>query len=134
MPELRQRNDVESQMLPTKDTSPQATGCRTELFLGNQTGSTPVQSLNDSKKRHSEILRHEMNTTANNNGDDNIPPPQKKQLHKVKSNLWGMILPRNSTCHYPPQLSKNQEKNALCSSGYVKRFNNRCCRRLKSLC
>ena len=49
MPELKLRNDVESQ------TSPQVSGSSTEPFLGNKPGSTPVQSLNDSKKPQSEI-------------------------------------------------------------------------------
>ena len=54
MPELRQRNDVESQTLPMKDISPQVSGSSTESLLGNQTDSTPVQSLNESKTRQSE--------------------------------------------------------------------------------
>ena len=44
-PEIKQRNDVELQ------TSAQVTEPNTEPFLQNQTGSTPVQILNDSKKR-----------------------------------------------------------------------------------
>ena len=47
-----------------------------EPFLGNQTVSTPVQSLNDSKERQSEIQRHEMNMTANDNGYDSVYPPR----------------------------------------------------------
>ena len=76
MPEFRQRNYVVSQTSPMKETSPQVSGSRTELFLGNQSGSTPVQSLNDSKKRLYEIQRHEMNMTANDNGYKNISPPK----------------------------------------------------------
>ena len=53
-----------------KDTSNQVSGSRTEPILGNQTGSTPVQSLNDSKKCQREIQRQEMNETANDNGND----------------------------------------------------------------
>ena len=59
-----------------KATSPQVSGSSTESFLENQTGSTPVHSLNDSKKIQSEIQRHEMNTTSNDNRDDNIFPPK----------------------------------------------------------
>ena len=42
------------------------------LTLRNQTGSTQVWSLNDSKRRQSEIQRHETNLTANDIEDDNI--------------------------------------------------------------
>ena len=59
-----------------KETSPQVSGSSTEPVLRNQTGSTPVQSLNDSKKPQSEIQRNEMNITANDNGDDKISPPK----------------------------------------------------------
>ena len=76
MPENKQRNDVESQTSPMKETSSQVSGSSMEPLLENQTGSTPVQSLNDSKKSQSEIQRHEMNITANDNGDDNIFPPK----------------------------------------------------------
>ena len=76
MPESKQRNDEKSQMLPMKETSSQVSGSSKELFLGNQTGSTLVQSLNDSKKPQSEIQRHELNKIANDKGDDNISPPK----------------------------------------------------------
>ena len=59
MPEIRQRNDVETQTLPMKETSSQASGYSTETFLGNRSAITPVQSLNDSKKHQSEFQRHE---------------------------------------------------------------------------
>ena len=72
MPKLRQRNDVELQNSPMIKTSTQVSGTSTVPFLGNQTGSRPIQSLNDSKKRQFEIHRLEMNVTANENGDDNI--------------------------------------------------------------
>ena len=58
-----------------KETSPQVSGSSKEPFVGNQTGSTPVQSVNDSEKSQSDIQRHEMNMTANDKGDDNISPP-----------------------------------------------------------
>ena len=59
-----------------KETSPQVSGSNTVPFLGNPTGSTPVQNLNDSKKCQLEIQRHETNMTANDNGDDKISPPK----------------------------------------------------------
>ena len=76
MPEFKRGNGVESQTSPIKETSIQVSGFSTEPFLENQTESTPVQSLNDSKKRQSEIQRNEMNITTNDNGDDNISPPK----------------------------------------------------------
>ena len=85
-----------------KETSPQVSGSRTKPFLGNKTGSTPVQSLNDSKKRQSENQRLEMNMTANNNVDDNISPPKittsqiEKQL--VRDDITNeLYMPLSST-------------------------------------
>ena len=60
-----------------KETSFQVSGCSTEPFPGNQTGSTPVQNLIDSKKRQFEIQRREMNITAN----DNISPSKLTNSH-----------------------------------------------------
>ena len=77
MPETKQRNDVESQTSPMKETSSQVSGSGTETLPENQTGNTPGQSLNDSKEPQFEIQRHEMNITANDNGNDNIPPYKK---------------------------------------------------------
>ena len=74
MPESKQSNDVESQTSPMKETSSQVSGSSTQPHLGNQTGSTPVQSLNDSKKPQSKIKRNEMNIIANDNDDDNFFP------------------------------------------------------------
>ena len=76
MPEFRQRHDVGPQTSPMKETLPQVTGSRKEPFLRNQFGSKPLQSLNDSKNRQSEIQRHKMNMNAKNNGHDNIFPPK----------------------------------------------------------
>ena len=73
MHESKHRIDVESQTSPMKETSTQVSGSSTEPHL--ETGSTPVQSLNDSKKPQSEIERHEMSITANDNVDENISPP-----------------------------------------------------------
>ena len=76
MPEFKQKIVVESHTSPMKETSSQLSRSSTEPLLGNQTGSTPVPSLNDSKKLQSEIQRHEMNITANHNRDDKIFPPK----------------------------------------------------------
>ena len=76
MPESKQRNDVESQTLPMKETSCQVSVSSTEPLPGNQTRSTLVQSLNDSNKPQPEIQQHERNIIANNNGDDSISSPK----------------------------------------------------------
>ena len=75
MPESKQRSDLESQTLPTKDTSSQVSVSSTEPLLGNQTRSELVPSLNDSKKPNSEIQRNEIDIISCDNGDDNISPP-----------------------------------------------------------
>ena len=80
MPDFRQRNAVESETSPMKETSTQVSGSNTEPLLGNETRSMSAQSLNDSKRRQSEIQRHEMNMTAYDNGDDNISPPKKNNF------------------------------------------------------
>ena len=49
IPECKQKNDVEAQMLPIKETSAQVSGSDTESLLENQTRSIPVQCPNDSK-------------------------------------------------------------------------------------
>ena len=46
------------------------------MFLKNQTGSTPVQFPNDSKKKQHEIQRKETDITTHDSGDDNKPPPK----------------------------------------------------------
>ena len=74
MPKDRQRNDIESQTSPMKETSSLVSGSSTEPLLGKQTDTTPLQSLNDSKKPQSEIQRQDLNITANDNLDENISP------------------------------------------------------------
>ena len=76
MPEFRQKNDVETQTPPLKETSPQVSGSSTEPLLGNQNWSMPVQSLKNSKICQFEIQRHETNMTANDNGDGTISLPK----------------------------------------------------------
>ena len=85
-PEFKQRNDIEAQTLPTKETSSQVPGFDTEPFLENQTRRTTVQYPNDSNKQQHEIQRNETDMTTHDSGDDSISPP-KKQIHKLKSNL-----------------------------------------------
>ena len=102
MPESKQKNDIESQTLPMKETSSQVSGSSTEPLPGNQTERTPVQSLNDSKKPQSEIQRHELNITASDNGDDNISPPKIANSQIEKQLVWDdvtneLYMPLSST-------------------------------------
>ena len=71
-----QKNDVEAQTSPKKETSPQVPGSDTETPLENQARSLPVQCPNDSKKPQHEYQRNEMGLTTYGNGDDNMSPPQ----------------------------------------------------------
>ena len=75
-PEFAQKNDAESQTSPIKETSPQVSGSDTQSLLENQTRSTPVQCLNDSKKQQHENQRNENDMTTPDSGDDNISPPK----------------------------------------------------------
>ena len=125
MLEVRQRNDVESQTSPAKETSPQVSGCSTEPFIEIQIGSTPVQSLNDSNKSQSEIQRHEMNTTANDNGDHNISPPKI-----TKSQIEQQLVSDDTTNELYMPLSSTiilkRKRYVVCPVGFRKRFNNEC--------
>ena len=76
MPESKQKNDVQPQTSPLKETSSQVSGSSTEPLLGNQTGNTSVQCPNDSKKQQHEIQRNETDMTTYDNGDDNISHPE----------------------------------------------------------
>ena len=76
IPGIKQRNDVEAQTSPIKETSSQVTGSDTESLLENHTRSTPVQCPNDSKKQQNEIPRNDFGMTTYNNGDDNFSPPE----------------------------------------------------------
>ena len=77
MAEFRQTNDVESQTLPIKVNSPQVSGADTESLLENQTRTTPVQCLNNSKKQQHEFQRNETDMKTQESADDNISPPKK---------------------------------------------------------
>ena len=72
----KQKNDVEAQTSPIKETSSQLSGSDTESLLENQTRSIPVQCPNDSNKQQNEIQRSEIGLTTYGNGDDNISPPE----------------------------------------------------------
>ena len=72
----KQKNDVEAQTSPIKETSFQVSGFDTESLLENQTRSIPVQCPNDSNNQQNEIQRNEIGFTTYANGDDNISPPE----------------------------------------------------------
>ena len=95
MPEFKQKTHAKLKTSPMKETSPQVSGSSTEPFLENQTGSTPVQSLSDSKRLQSEIQRHETDMTDQGNGDDHISP------HKI------------TTSHIEEQLVRDDITNEL---------------------
>ena len=104
IPEFKQRNDVKAQTLPIKETSCQVSGSDMESLLGNQTRSAPVQYPNGSKKQQHEIQRNETDMTAMT-VETITYPLLKLQPHKLKNDIWGMILLMNPTYHYPPQAS-----------------------------
>ena len=102
IPECKQRNDVEAQTSPIKETSSQVSGSDTESLLENQTRNIPVRCLNDSKKQQNEIQRNETDMITYNNGDDNISPPEittsqiEEQL--VRDNITNeLYMPLSST-------------------------------------
>ena len=72
----KQKNDIEAQTSPIKETSSQESGSNTEPLLETQTRSIPVQCPNDSNKQQTEIQRNEIGLATYGNGDDNISPPQ----------------------------------------------------------
>ena len=72
----KQKNVVEAQTSPIKETSPQVSGSDTESLLENQTRSIPLQCPNNSNKQQNEIQRNEIGLTTYGNGDDYISPPE----------------------------------------------------------
>ena len=72
----KQKNDVEAQTSPLKESSFRVSGSDTESLLENQTRSIPVQCPNDSNNQQNEIQRNEIGLTTYGNGDDNISPPE----------------------------------------------------------
>ena len=74
--EFKQRNNVEAQTSPIKETSSQVSGSDTESLLVNQTRSIPEHCPNDSKRQQNEIQRNETDKTTYDNEDDNISTPE----------------------------------------------------------
>ena len=102
IPEWKQRNNVESQTLPIKETSSQVSGSDTESLLKNQTRSIPVQCPNDSKKQQNEIQRNETDLTTYGNGDDNNSSPeittsQTEEQHVTDDFTNELYMPLSST-------------------------------------
>ena len=75
--DIQCKNDVESQTSPMKETSSQVSGSNTDALLENETRSTPVQCLNDSKKQRYEIQGNETGETTYDSGGDKISPAKK---------------------------------------------------------
>ena len=131
MPKSKQRSDVKSETSPIKETSPQVSVSSTEPLLGNQTRSTLVPSLNDSKKRSSEIRRYETDMTTCDSGDSNISPPpitisqiEERLVRDVSTNELYMplsstfILKRKKEMLYvPPDFENGLAIDALVDSG-----------------
>ena len=86
MPKSKQKSNVESQASPMKQISSQVSVSSTEPLPGNQTRSTLVQSLIDSKGPQPEIQRNQMNITANDIRDDNFSPP-KTTISQIEEQL-----------------------------------------------
>ena len=72
----KQKNAVEAQTSPIKETSSQKSGSDTEALLENQTRSIPVQCPNEPKKQQSVIQRDEAGLTTYDKGHDNISPSE----------------------------------------------------------
>ena len=75
MPESKQKNNVQSQTSPMKETASQVSGSSTEPLPGYHTGSTSVHCPNDSNKHQNENQRNEIDMTTYDIGDDKISPP-----------------------------------------------------------
>ena len=98
----KQKNDVEAQTSPKRETSSQEFGSNTEPLLETQTRSIPVQCPNDSNKQQTEIQRNEIGLTTYGKGDDNISPPEittsKIQEQLVRDeNTTELYMPLSST-------------------------------------
>ena len=93
-----QKNDVEAQTSPIKQTSHQKSGSDTESPLESQTRSIPVQCLDDSNKQPNEIQRNELSLTTYDEGDDNISAPEI-----TTSQIQEQLVRDENTCgHYMP--------------------------------
>ena len=127
----KQKNDVEAQTSPIKETSSQVSGSDTESLLQNQTRSTPVHCPNDSKTQQNEIQRKQTNLTTYVNGNENISPPEitTSQLEErlVREDITNeLYMPLSSTIvlkrkkqmlHVPLDFEKGSTKDALVDLG-----------------
>ena len=98
----KQKNDVDAQTSPIKETSSQVSGSHTESLLENQTRSIPVQCPNYSKIQQNEIQRKEIGLTTYGNGGDNISPPEfttsQIQYQLVRDDITNeLYMPLSST-------------------------------------
>ena len=80
----KQKNDVEAQTSPKKETSTRVAGSDTESLLENKTRRIPAQCPNDSKKHQNEIQRDETDLITYGKGDDNISPSEITALQIEK--------------------------------------------------
>ena len=119
----KQKNDVEAQTSPTKETSSHLSESDTEPLLENQTRSIPVQSPNDSKEQQNEIQRDEKDLKTYGNGDDNISLPEvtASQIEErlVRDDITNELYILNNCL-------KTKGRNVVCPSGFQEWFNNRC--------
>ena len=72
----KQKNDVEAQTSPIKETSSQVSGSDAESSLDNQTTSIPIQCPYDPNKQQNEVQRKKIGLITYGNGDDTISPPE----------------------------------------------------------
>ena len=127
----KQKNDVEAQTSPIKETSREKSGSDTESSLENQTRRIPVQCLDDSNKQQNEIQQNQAGLTAYVNGDDNILPPEittspfREQLVRDE-NTNELYMPLSSTIvlkrkkemlYVPLDFENGLTKDALVDSG-----------------
>ena len=122
----KQKNDVEAQTSPMKETSSQVSGSHAKSLLEYQTRSIQVQCANDSKKQQNEIQPNEIGLTTYGNGDDNVCPPKittsQIQDQLVRDDITNeLYMPLSSTIAL-----KRNKKNVVCPSGFREWFNNRC--------
>ena len=130
-PMPKQKNDVEAQTSPIKETSSQESGSDTESSLDNQTRSIPVQCPNDSNKQQNEIQRNEVGLITYGNADDTISPPElttsqiQKQLVRddITNELYmplssTIVLKRkNEMLYFPLDFENGLTIDALVDSG-----------------
>ena len=127
----KEKNDVEAQTSPRKETSSQVSGSDTESSLDNQTRSILVQCPNNSNKQQNEIQRNEIGLITYGNADDTISPPEvltsqiQKQLVRddITNELYmllssTLVLKRKKEMMYVPlDFENGLTKDALVESG-----------------